>query len=115
MAWYRIAYRPSVLVDLLAIEKGMAQRLFDKTKWLASNVENLRHDPLAPDLPGMAQYAVGNWRILYSIDHAEGSLLSNRIPEFQLFRLANHTPREHCPPGERSLHDEPCRPFSQGT
>ncbi len=79
MAWYRIAYRPSVLVDLLAIEKGMAQRLFDKTKWLASNVENLRHDPLAPDLPGMAQYAVGNWRILYSIDREDHVVDIHRI------------------------------------
>ncbi|NKB81089.1 MAG: hypothetical protein GKS05_04195 [Nitrospirales bacterium] len=68
MAWYRVAYLPSVIDDLLATEKGMAQRLFDKTKWLASNVENLRHEPLDADLPGIAQYAVGAWRILYSID-----------------------------------------------
>lgn len=92
MAWYRIAYLPSVLDDLLAIEKGMAQRLFDKTKWLASNVENLRHNPLASDLPGMAQYAVGNWRILYSIDredhvvdihciHPRGELYRSRMAQ----------------------------------
>ena len=68
MAWYRVAYRPSVIDDLTAVEKGMAQRLFDKTKWLASNVENLRHESLDPDVPGIAQYAVGEWRILYSID-----------------------------------------------
>ncbi len=71
MAWYRVAYRPSVSGDLLAVEKSMAQRLFDKTKWLASNVENLRHEPLDQDLPGIAQYAVGEWRILYSIDRED--------------------------------------------
>lgn len=71
MAWYRVAYRPSVISDLITVEKGMAQRLFDKTKWLASNVENLRHEPLDPDLPGIAQYAVGEWRILYSIDRED--------------------------------------------
>ena len=71
MAWYRVAYRPSVIGDLLAVEKGMAQRLFDKTKWLASNVENLRHEPLDLDLPGITQYAVGEWRILYSIDRED--------------------------------------------
>jgi mRNA interferase RelE/StbE len=71
MPWYRVAYRPLVLDDLSAIEKGRAQRLFDKTKWLASNVANLRHNPLAPDLPGMVQYAVGNWRILYSVDRED--------------------------------------------
>ena len=49
----------------------MAQRLFDKTKWLASNVENLRHEPVAADLPAIHKYAVGDWRIFYSIDRTE--------------------------------------------
>ena len=71
MAWYRVAYLPSVIEDLRPIEEGLAQRLFDKTKWLASNVENLRHEPLAPDLLGLSQYAVADWRILYSIDRED--------------------------------------------
>jgi mRNA interferase RelE/StbE len=71
MAWYRIAYRPAVLDDLAKIEKAMAQRLLDKTKWLGSNVENLRHEPISPDLPGLSKYAVGEWRIFYSIDREE--------------------------------------------
>ena len=68
MAWYRIVYRPGVVGDLGKIEKAVSQRLLDMTKWLASNVENLRHDPVAPDLPGLSKYAVGEWRIFYSID-----------------------------------------------
>ena len=68
MAWFRIAFRPAVLDDLSHIDRAMAQRLFDKTKWLASNVGNLRHEPVAPDLPALSKYAVGDWRIFYSID-----------------------------------------------
>ncbi len=79
MAWYRVAYLPSVIDDLRATEKGMAQRLFDKTKWLASNAENLRHEPLDADLPGLAQYAVGDWRILYSIDREDHVVDIHRI------------------------------------
>lgn len=71
MAWYRIAYRPAVLDDLAKIEKEMAQRLLEKTKWLASNVENLRHELISPDLPGLSKYAVGEWRIFYSVDREE--------------------------------------------
>ena len=71
MAWYRIAYRPEVVKDLAGIEKVMAQRLLDKTKWLASNLENLRHEPISPDLPGVSKYAVGEWRIFYSVDREE--------------------------------------------
>ena len=71
MPWYRVAYRPPVIDDLAKVDQPRAQRLFDKTKWLASNVENLRHEPLAPDLPALSHYAVGDWRILYSIDREE--------------------------------------------
>jgi len=68
MAWYRLAYRPAILIDLASLEPSKAQRLFDKTKWIASNIDNLRHEPVAPDLPGLCKYAVEDWRIFYSID-----------------------------------------------
>ncbi len=71
MAWYRLAYRPAVLQDLAQVDKPMAQRLLDKTKWIASNIDNLRHDPIAADLPNLSKYAVGDWRIFYSIDRTE--------------------------------------------
>lgn len=68
MAWYRLAYRPAILIDLASLEPSMAQRLLDKTKWIASNIDNLRHEPIAPDLPGLCKYAIEDWRIFYSID-----------------------------------------------
>ncbi|WNM56470.1 type II toxin-antitoxin system RelE family toxin [Candidatus Nitrospira allomarina] len=79
MAWYRVTYQPSILDDLQSTDQGMAQRLLDKTKWLASNVANLRHEPLHEDLPGLVQYAVGDWRILYSIDPDEHVVHIHRI------------------------------------
>jgi mRNA interferase RelE/StbE len=71
MAWYRLAFRPAILQDLASLEPSMAQRLLDKTKWIASNIDNLRHDPIASDLPGLSKYAVEGWRIFYSIDRSE--------------------------------------------
>lgn len=71
MAWFRLAFRPTVIQDLSQVDSGLAQRLFDKTKWIASNVGNLRHEPVAPDLPDLSKYAVGDWRIFYSIDRAD--------------------------------------------
>jgi mRNA interferase RelE/StbE len=68
MAWYRLAYRPAILKDLGGLEPSRAQRLLDKTKWIASNIDNLRHEPIAPDLPDIFKYAVEDWRIFYSID-----------------------------------------------
>jgi mRNA interferase RelE/StbE len=71
MAWYRLTFQSGTAQDLAAIDQAMAQRLLDKSKWLASNVDNLRHEPIADDLPGLCKYAVGDWRIFYAIDRAE--------------------------------------------
>lgn len=79
MAWYRVAYLPAIIEDLRAIDPVTAQRLFEKTKWLASNADNLRHEPLASDLPGMSQYAIADWRILYVIDREDQVVDIHRI------------------------------------
>ncbi len=71
MPWYRLACKPEVLSDLASLDKELAQRLLDKTKWLTSNVGNLRHEPVGPDLPGLSKYAVGEWRIFYSVDRTD--------------------------------------------
>jgi mRNA interferase RelE/StbE len=71
MAWYRLAYRPAILQDLASLEPSVAQRLLEKTKWIASNIDNLRHEPIMPDLPGLSKYAVEDWRIFYSIDRED--------------------------------------------
>ena len=71
MPWYRLAFQPGTAQDLAEIDRPMAQRLLDKCKWLTSNVDNLRHEPILDDLPGLCKYAVGDWRIFYAIDRTE--------------------------------------------
>lgn len=71
MAWYRLAFRPAVMQDLAGVDQPMAQRLFDKTKWIASNVDNLRHQVVGPDFLTLCKYAVGEWRVFYSIDRTD--------------------------------------------
>ncbi|MEK7726089.1 MAG: type II toxin-antitoxin system RelE/ParE family toxin [Nitrospirota bacterium] len=86
MAWFRLAFRPGVIQDLSQVDLAMAQRLFDKTKWIASNVDNLRHESVAPDLPGLSKYAVGDWRIFYSIDRADSLVDIHAIVPRNLLR-----------------------------
>ena len=71
MAWYRLTFEEAVTDDLGSVDKPIAQRLFEKTKWIASNVDNLRHDTIDQGLPGLHKYSVGEWRIFYSVDRAE--------------------------------------------
>ncbi len=91
MPWYRVTYLPAVLKDLRAAEPPMAQRLLDKTKWLTSNAGNLRHDPLHPDLPGLIQYAVADWRILYSIDRQDHVVAIHRVCTRRELYRRHHT------------------------
>ena len=70
MPWYRLTFQEGVVQDLTQAGRPMAQRLFEKTKWIASNVDNLRHEVM-PDLPGLHKYAVADWRIFYAIDRSE--------------------------------------------
>ncbi len=71
MPWYRLTFQAGIVADLTNAGPSMAQRLLEKTKWIASNVENLRHEVL-PGLPGLHKYAVAEWRIFYAIDRSEG-------------------------------------------
>ena len=71
MPWYRLTFQAGVVQDLAHAGLPMAQRLLEKTKWIASNVENLRHDVM-PDLPGLHKYAVADWRIFYAIHRTQG-------------------------------------------
>ena len=79
MAWYRLAYRPAILQDLAGLGPAIAQRLLDKTKWIASNIDNLCHEPIASDLQGLSKYAVEDWRIFYSIDRDDHLVDIHRI------------------------------------
>jgi len=87
MAWYRLAYRPAILQDLASLEPSVAQRLLDKTKWIASNIENLRHEPIAADLPGLSKYAVEDWRIFYSIDRNDLMVDIHHIVRYNAVRI----------------------------
>ena len=71
MPWYRLTFQAGVVQDLTHAGLPMGQRLLEKTKWIASNAENLRHEVM-PDFPGLHKYAVADWRIFYAIDRNEG-------------------------------------------
>ena len=70
MPWFQLTFQAGVAQDLTVAGSPMAQRLLDKTKWIASNIENLRHEPIG-DLPGLHKYAVADWRIFYEILRGE--------------------------------------------
>jgi len=74
-----MAFHPLIVQDLRGLDSAMAQRLFDKTKWIASNIANLRHENAEPGLAGVFKYAVNDWRIFYRIDETDELVLIEAI------------------------------------
>ena len=77
MANYRLQIKPSAVKDLEAITSKDRKRLIARIRRLAK-------DPLphgCDNLSGHEKYRVrqGNYRILYSIDDAEGSIVIVKV------------------------------------
>jgi len=88
MPWYRLTFEAGVVQDLAAAGPAMGQRLLDKTKWIASNVGNLRHEAVH-GLPGMHKYAVAEWRIFYAIDREERLVDIHAVVERRALRQSS--------------------------
>jgi mRNA interferase RelE/StbE len=68
---YRIDTTPEFDRDIKALDISAAVRIINKIEWLASNPhamkQPLKHMPA--DLKGLQKYRIGNYRILFWVDH----------------------------------------------
>ncbi len=54
-----------------ALDKKIAQSIFRKLKRLVQNADQIMHLPLEGNLTGLYKLKVGDWRVLYEINHEE--------------------------------------------
>ena len=56
------------------LEAATAREINEKLQWLAMHPELLRHPlrHMPPALKGLQKYRVGDWRILFWVEHARG-------------------------------------------
>lgn len=68
---YRIDTTPDFDRDIKALDRPAAARIIDKIEWLAANpkllINPLKYVP--SDLKGLQKYRVGDYRILFWVDH----------------------------------------------
>jgi len=68
---YRVATTSEFDKDIKALDKPTTARIINKIEWLALNPEVLKHPlkHMPADLKGLQKYRVGDYRILFWVDH----------------------------------------------
>ncbi len=68
---YQIKTTPSFDKDIKKLNSQIAERIIEKLDFLAENPDFLNKSVkyLPKDLEGLRKYRVGNWRILFWVNH----------------------------------------------
>jgi len=67
---YSVELTPQAEEDLLRIDKSIARNIVNKIDWLSQNIESIIPAPLKGKFKGKYKLRVGDWRIVYSVDHS---------------------------------------------
>lgn len=66
---YTLQFSDRALASLKRLDKTVAQRILDKLEWLAANAAVIAHTPLTGDWSGFYRLRVGDYRVIYRLDH----------------------------------------------
>ena len=76
---YNINFTPQGFKFLESLDREIAQRIFDKLRWFIKHIDEIRLIPLSADFKGLYKLRMGDWRIIYSIDHKERVVTIHKI------------------------------------
>jgi mRNA interferase RelE/StbE len=72
---YHICILDEAARDLAKLDKQVGRRVVNRVRWLASNIESIRPEPLTGDLAGLYKLRVGDYRVLYEVLHDERTIV----------------------------------------
>lgn len=67
---YKVEFTPQAEQDILLLDKTVAENIVNKIDRLSENVKSIIHFPLKGRFKGKYKLRVGDWRIIYSVEHA---------------------------------------------
>ncbi|MGB9714820.1 MAG: type II toxin-antitoxin system RelE family toxin [Thermodesulfovibrionales bacterium] len=76
---YKLYFTPEGRVSLSYLDKETGQRVLDKLKWFTQNIENIPHLHLKEKFSGLYKLKVGDWRIIYDINHDEKVITVHKV------------------------------------
>lgn len=76
---YTIQYTTHALDDLDSLDRAVAKRILRKIERLAENAAIISHYALAGEWAGRFRLRVGDYRVIYTIEHDAHSILIERV------------------------------------
>lgn len=76
---YRVLILPNALERLSKLDKSIAQRVSDKLTWLSEHIEIVAPLPLKGSFSGFYKLKIGDWRIIYDVDHDEKVIYVHKV------------------------------------
>lgn len=76
---YQLAFLPEVEGDLRRLDRPTRQRILDKTQWLVEHADELPHEPLSGQWSGTYKLRVGDYRVVYDLDHEKKVLTVHAV------------------------------------
>jgi mRNA interferase RelE/StbE len=66
---YQLRFTDKALDTLRRLDKTVSNRILKKLEWLAANAALIVHTPLIGQWSGFYRLRVGDYRVIYSLDH----------------------------------------------
>ena len=76
---YKLDFTDEGRSALASLDKIVAQRILVKLKWFLQNIEAVNFKPLKGNLSGLYKLKVGDWRIIYEINHNEKVVTVHKV------------------------------------
>ena len=76
---YQVEFLPASIDDLSTLDRTVAQRMIRKLRWLAENFDAVKPESLSALLAGLLKLRLGDYRILYEVDHQPTLLIIHLV------------------------------------
>ena len=76
---YKLDFTDEGRSALASLDKIVAQRVLDKLKWFLQNIGAVNFKPLDWNLSGLYKLRVGDWRIIYEVNHNDKVVTVHKV------------------------------------
>ena len=76
---YQVEVLPEAAETIRRLDTTVSRRILLRLKWLSINFESIQPQRLTGKLRNMYKLRVGDYRLLYSVNHSERLLIVHRI------------------------------------
>jgi mRNA interferase RelE/StbE len=76
---YRVTFSSEAGESLSRLDKKVAQRILNRIKWLSQHISDVHHTGLKETLRGAYKLRVGDYRVIYELDHESTILVIREI------------------------------------